>query len=487
MVTQRPATRLPAMVLGCLLATAALAQERFESFDRDPGWEAHNNRAVEPAPRTVRQDFGYSATSHAGGAAGEIGGYIAAAAEPAYYALKIPASTFDQPLTASGTLACGERPFHVLLGFFNADNIKEWRTPNSLCLRLNGRGEKFYAYVEYATARWRAGGDDPQSFAMQRNPQSGRNEPLGFTSGRIHRWSLSYDPRGGDGHGSITATIDDQTAICNLSAEHRRDGARFNHFGLLPVMKSADDGGELWLDDVTVNGRRFDFASDPGWEGVGNRRTYQTVLIRPRFNFGYSPTQFAGGRSAGELGGTLFRGDCRYPERMAHYADRLEPLSLERPLKASGKIALRRGVSDSGVLLGFFNSQESTVSNPAQDTGLPRSFLGISTDAPSREGFYLSPTYRLAGDLRSSGLTGGPLYLLPDGATHDWSLEYRPSASGGGEVTVRLDSHSVHLAVPAEHRAAGTRFDRFGLITPWVDGNSQDIYFDDLIYTASQP
>ena len=30
-------------------------------------------------------------------------------------------------------------------------------------------------------------------------------------------------------------------------------------------------------------------------------------------------------------------------------------------------------------------------------------------------------------------------------------------------------------------------FDRFGIITTWIDGNSQDIYFDDLSYTWKQP
>ena len=46
----------------------------------------------------------------------------------------------------------------MLVGFFNSETINEWRTPNSIVLRLYGRGDVFYAYVEYATAAWRAGG-----------------------------------------------------------------------------------------------------------------------------------------------------------------------------------------------------------------------------------------------------------------------------------------------------------------------------------------
>jgi hypothetical protein len=41
-----------------------------ESFDRDPGWEGHNNRIVPKEYPTVVQDFGYSPTKFAGKAAG---------------------------------------------------------------------------------------------------------------------------------------------------------------------------------------------------------------------------------------------------------------------------------------------------------------------------------------------------------------------------------------------------------------------------------
>src|SRR5690242_18621924 len=33
-----------------------------EYFDRDPGWEGHNNRVVPRKVPVVKQDFGYSAT-----------------------------------------------------------------------------------------------------------------------------------------------------------------------------------------------------------------------------------------------------------------------------------------------------------------------------------------------------------------------------------------------------------------------------------------
>src|SRR5438132_4669324 len=60
-----------AVMVGCIVSPGA-AHERTERFDKDPGWEGHNNRASTPKPRRVRQDFGYSRTAHAGGQLGEI-------------------------------------------------------------------------------------------------------------------------------------------------------------------------------------------------------------------------------------------------------------------------------------------------------------------------------------------------------------------------------------------------------------------------------
>src|SRR4051812_45163186 len=60
-----------------------------ERFDRDPGWEALNNHVEPKRIPTVTQDFGYSATTFASKAKGEIGGRITRANRPAYYADRI--------------------------------------------------------------------------------------------------------------------------------------------------------------------------------------------------------------------------------------------------------------------------------------------------------------------------------------------------------------------------------------------------------------
>src|SRR6476619_7342939 len=103
--------RMASVGIILLCGAMALAAERSETFDKDPGWDGHNNRATLPAARTIRQDFGYSASNHAGGAPGEIGGFITPAAEPAYYAKKIPTRTFNHPLSASGVVVCAGEQF----------------------------------------------------------------------------------------------------------------------------------------------------------------------------------------------------------------------------------------------------------------------------------------------------------------------------------------------------------------------------------------
>jgi len=470
--------------------SSIISAERAESFDVDPHWEGRNNRSPVPPVRKIVQDFGYSPTNHAGGkTAGEFGGFVTPAAEPAYYAAQIAEKTFQDTLEASGTLACRGRQFHVLVGFFNSDTLKEWRTPNTIALRLYGRGERFYAYVEYATARWRAGGDEPRPFKRIRDQKTGRQEIEGFASaGAIHTWSLRYDPRANRGHGSITATIDDQVSVCHLVPGHQKDGARFNRFGMLNVIKHADSGGELWFDDITINGRTEHFDHDPDWERFQSRRTHESVDVRPRFDFGFSPTQYAGGKTKGELGGLIFRGDNRDPEKMASYADRLENLNLNKPLRAAGKVCLKRGISDSTTLLGFFHSENSFTANQDQSSAIPEHFLGVAVEGPSREGFFFYPTYRISGKGGGRTRSDGLPRILPNGAAHDWTLDYEPGAAeSNGRVTATLDGQSVHIDLPAADALTGAEFDRFGIITTWIDGNGQQVFFDDLSYTRRQP
>jgi hypothetical protein len=466
---------------------------KFESFDSDPGWVGVNNRsAVTIDPVRVRQDFGYSPdTAHAGGESaddkGEIGGFVTPAGEAAFYGKPISPASLDQPLQASGIMSIGPGGTHLLLGFFNSRTLNDWRTPNTIAIRLNGRGDDFFAYVEYCTSRWRAGGDTTP-FPSVTDPATGRWNLIGFPCRKSLRWTLKYDPRGNGGKGVVTATIGPHTAVCNLDDSHKQDGATFTHFGIVNVMKSADSGSDVWFDGISINGSETEtFSRDPEWEGRNNRATYPTRIVRPRFNFGFSDTNFAGGAAPGELGGQIFRGDCRFPEKMACYGDQVGPLTLAKPLRASGKIAVRRGVSDSTVLFGFYHSKDSMRPNDSQRDGVPESVLGIHIEGPSREGFRFYPVLRNRGGGSTLGTPREFPSILPDGQVHDWSLDYDPAAAAGkGRITVALDRHAHTFELGDGDNARGTTFDRFGIVTSWIDGNSQDVYWDDVSYTSGQ-
>lgn len=460
-----------------------------ESFDHDPGWLGVNNRSARMRqPVMIRQDFGYSpTTANAGGALGEIGGFITPAGEPAFYGKTIDPANLQQPLTASGTLLVAPGGTHLLLGFFNASTVNEWRTPNSLAIRINGRGDRFFAYVEYCTAKWRAGGDTTP-FPSVTDRKTGRWNLIGYPCNKRLNWTLTYDPKANEGHGVITATIGNDTAVCQLEKTHQADGATFNRFGILNVMKSADSGSEVWFDDIAINGQPVvPFDRDPQWDARNNRGTSPSRIVRPWFDFGYGESSLAGGIGKGELGGQIFRGDCRYPERMACYGVQVGPLTMLKPLKVAGKVAMVRGVSDSTTLFGFYHSQHSMQQNESQNDGIPQSVLGIHIEGPSSDGFKFYPVCRPTGRGGIFGQVRKSPTIYPDGKSHDFRLQYDPDAADGkGRITVTLDRESTELDLPEGAKNDRTQFDRFGIVTSWIDGNSQQVYWDDLTYTARQ-
>ena len=447
---------------------------RLEHFDKDPHWDGHNNRLGENNPVTVRQDFGYAAESPFHAPA--IGGLVTTAAAPAYYAKKLPARTLSDALSVSGKIIVPKGGPNILIGFFNDGTLNEWRTPNTIALRVDGRGDYFYAYLEYCTAKWRAGGVFPS-----KKPGAQHFEfPSGDTP---HNWTLRYDPA----TRTISGSMDDQVLSAKVRHDHAADGLTVNHCGILNCLKSDNNHrGSVWIADLNLDGQPQTLDHDPEWHAFNNRRTYEGHDVRPRFNFGYSPTHFAGGAAAGEMGGIVFRGDERFPERMAYYGDRLETLTLDQPLEASGRVVLLRGVTDSATYLGFFHSKESIRPGTAQQQGAPYDFLGAVIEGPSAEGFFFYPSYSTDVEGEKGSAKGSRLpRIYPDGKSHAWSLKYDPEgADGSGRIALKFDGQTCELVLKAGARKVGAHFDRFGIVTTRVDGNEETIYFDDLTYTA---
>ena len=185
----------------------------------------------------------------------------------------------------------------------------------------------------------------------------------------------------------------------------------------------------------------------------------------------------------GEIGGLFFRGDCRYKDRLAYYGAKTGALSLANELHASGKVTFLRGVTDSTTLFGFFNATESVRVNDKQDQAIPSDFLGAAIEGPSGEGFLFYPVYRVHAGVAGEAHSTAP-HIYPDGALHQWDLQYA-ATDAGGELTLSLDGQVVRLSLPKDHLAVGAAFDHFGFVTPWIDGNAQVVYLDDLRYTVA--
>jgi len=213
------------------------------------------------------QDFGFSATHHAGGSVGEVGGRIWRSLRPAYYARKIATRSLSDRLHASGRFSVTrcDSSSGVLVGWFH-NTSRGWRTPNSLVFRIDGETDRFRAFFEYGTRTWKTGGG-----TTFEGPYQTTKTPMIPADGRPHIWSLDYDPAGAGGNGEIVFVLDGQRYAAPLETGHKAEGAVFDRFGIMNVQNSGQSL-TLWVDDLDIDGDREDFARDPNWDALGNRR-----------------------------------------------------------------------------------------------------------------------------------------------------------------------------------------------------------------------
>jgi hypothetical protein len=472
---------------------------KVESFDKDPGWEGHNNRVVPERVPTVTQDFGYSKTNFAGKGAGELGGLVQRASEPAYYANKIGPVTLDEKVSASGTFAVTKTGpgGGIFFGFFRAEQPAGGGRPTvSLGLNMDCERGGARLAVRLITGKNQSCG----TFITPFIPGKFRPTPI-RNDGTRYQWTLDYDPEGSGGRGHFRFTIhgdapkpgeftkadipeshkeearrrfpDVTEFTVDLPEGYRKQDTTFDHFGLMNMMKP---GGSmtLYFDDLKYLAHSQDFAQDPKWDASGNRATYASKDVAGAHDFGFSPTSNAGGKT-GEVGGTFWRSG-----KYGYYADKVGPLSLDDRLEASGKVVLKSGAPDSDMFLGWFNS--ANQEEPPTQAG---HFLGVHVGGPTRVGHYFHPSLATAKGTRTQAAAGP---VLVPGKVHEWSLVYDPTAEGGnGAVTVTLDKESVTLALKKGVKTQGASFDRFGLFTSNIGGQIVRIYLDDLKYTTVRP
>ncbi len=466
-----------------------------ETFDKAPGWDGHNNRVVPKKVLTVKQDFGYSATNHAGKAAGEVGGAIQRSTTPASYAAKIAPRTLEDKLSASGSFAikASQPGAGVFFGFFNSQQPGGSGRPfGSLGLHCDFEGKGGRLAVRLITG----GNKSCGTFITPYLPGKFRPTPLKNDGTRYH-WTLAYDPRAAAGNGHFTFKMrsdahktqdygklpdpsekeaqarfpNTTTFTVDLPTGYKKEGATFDRFGVQNMMK-AGGTATMYFDDLQYDGRTQDFATDPQWVGAGNRVTFEDREQVGAHDFGYSAKTNHAGGTAGEVGGGLWRSG-----EFGYYADRVGPLNLEQRLEARGKVKLVTAGPDSDMYLGWFNS-----ASKGKNAGDAKDFLGVHVGGPTRIGHYFIPVFGTAKGTKGK-VDRGP--ILTPGKVFEWSLVYDPAANGGkGEMRVTLGKESVTLALKPGQKAEGANLDRFGLFTSTAGGQMVKIYLDDLKYTT---
>ena len=266
---------LRAGVAGCVVAIGLSAfmspaqgegpptGKRIERFAEDLKWDGHRHRLVPTPAPLAKQHFGHRLSQHAGGKTpGEIGGRVERSVRRAAYAKAIEPRTLDDKLVATGRFAVTreEGSSGTMFGWFNDATSIGWRTPDSLVLRVDGNGDRYWVFFEYGT---RSGFTDGEGAFEGPRYQTTKTKPFP-ADGTPHDWRLEYDPAGHNGVGLITLTLDGTAYDMPLRPGHKADGATFNRFGLLNQQTNGS-GMEVYFDDLVLDGEPLDFTRDPGW------------------------------------------------------------------------------------------------------------------------------------------------------------------------------------------------------------------------------
>jgi hypothetical protein len=473
------------LLLACLTWSDQQAGDvRTQTFDRNPGWDGRNNRAAPAEPQRVNQNFGYDPVRQ------RIGGEFWQTLKPAWYGVSVGDKSFDDALSASGSLIVEEsasgsgwqNSANVFVGWFNADERSLlWRPRDFVGFRLQAAHDPDGALVEisYGTSKWQADG----AFV---NKAGGGQQKLVrdlteadllniAPDGRAHQWSLRYDPQGNNGKGEIIFIFDGAESRLGVGEDLRRIGAKFTHFGVftprIPGRRMI-----LWFDDIALEGRTYDFSSDPLWQGAGNRVRFANSDLYAYNNFGYSPTAHAGGKP-GELGGRFMSCDPHEQEFKAFYGDRIGRLTMNHRLVARGRFFADEFSIDSTFGLGWFNASEQ---------GWPiKNFVGVYFDSLSSTGRIVMPLWGTSQGTRDRS---SEYVTFEPGKPYEWTLDYDPAAAGGrGAITFAIGDQRVTTPLADGDRQVGAAFDRFGVFNmQWANSKWCDVYLDDLTYTVGQ-
>lgn len=233
--------------------------------------------------------------------------------------------------------------------------------------------------------------------------------------------------------------------------------------------------------EENVKTERFD--RDPKWDSHNNW-TLDRKSVKVTQDFGYSQTNHAQGKSAGEVGGGIVRSS-----RTAFY---LKPLgrviTLDEPLSASGQFVVTESDGMSSLYFGFCNSE--TIGG-----AYPRNWLAMILNGESN-GCEVGIGYisnlgngdgKRATGVGPKGAAVRDFNRIPDGTVYTYDLRYDPKANDGhGQILFTLGGDGPYTAkdvvvnVDPDFRQ-GMVFDSFGFCNAKAEpGSTLGVFVDDM-------
>ncbi|HWP40219.1 MAG TPA: hypothetical protein VNL70_04790 [Tepidisphaeraceae bacterium] len=221
---------------------------------------------------------------------------------------------------------------------------------------------------------------------------------------------------------------------------------------------------------------RFD--TDPKWELFGETTGGAPVRLIVQ-DFGWRPTNKAGGAAPGEIGGVISRSLTR-----AVYWTKIPQKTLNDKLSISGRFAVVRTGNGSGMHFGFFHETSSGWRTPNSLV------FRLSGEDKERRGQYSwaladlgNRNWKADGVGAFDGIyqTTKTEPIKSDGKPHDFAVVYDPDGANGlGEISITIDGHTWKNALQPGHKQEGAVFNRFGLMNLQVSGVDMEVYLDDI-------
>ncbi len=234
-----------------------------------------------------------------------------------------------------------------------------------------------------------------------------------------------------------------------------------------------DQPGIAMLDNVVIEYSD----SGPGWTGYHNNIDYAFQPVTQ--DFGYEISNFAGGASTGEIGGTIVSSTTP-----AFYGVSVTQ-DFDDTLTCTGRFFVKDVYNNGGyteqswLWFGWFNS--------GFQGWQPSDFVGMGFPG-ARFPDHTSPFVQSGTGHGVADRARVDLQINEDDVAHTFDLQYDPSANGNkGAVTLSIDgTHMATINLQTGFKAQGADFDMFGIFANNLpSGDPCEIYFDDLVVNGT--